>query len=304
MLIGLSHQATVVVGSHSCFASAYFADFFSQAAFGGLFFLSLYLAGKLHLYDQRGEVWKVFICIVPTLGAGLVAVSRIEDARHHPFDVIFGSLLGTLCAWGSYRQYFPSLGEAWKKGRAYPMRSWGTEPSMPTEQQVEREFARDRGKEALRARTLPQSSRDDVYGEADTEGEGYDTLHSQRKYQSSNPIQKRKQNQISNPRLNIHNHNQSILEPNRSDPFDDGSSTDRLSAEQDYRQARNQALTGGGSSNIHGPATGGTRDSHWRNDGFQDEVEFERLPPAVGPRDMTRRKDSDDTPVVVVSRQA
>ena len=64
------------------------------AAFGGLFYLSLYLAGKLHVLDERGQVWKCFVVLTPSLGAGLVAISRIMDARHHPFDVITGSLLG------------------------------------------------------------------------------------------------------------------------------------------------------------------------------------------------------------------
>ncbi|KAL9609186.1 MAG: hypothetical protein Q9167_006024 [Letrouitia subvulpina] len=50
------------------------------------------------------------------------------DARHHPFDVISGSLLGIAVAWCAYRQYFPPLGESWRKGRAFPIRTWGTDP--------------------------------------------------------------------------------------------------------------------------------------------------------------------------------
>ena len=67
----------------------------------------------------------MFVCLVPTLGAALVAGSRIMDARHHPFDVLFGSLLGMLIAWISYRQYFPSPSDVLAKGRAHPMRTWG-----------------------------------------------------------------------------------------------------------------------------------------------------------------------------------
>ncbi|OCL07688.1 PAP2-domain-containing protein [Glonium stellatum] len=105
----------------------------SSTAFGGLFYLSLYLAAKMHVLDSKGEVWKTFIIMVPTLGAALIAGSRIMDARHHPFDVISGSLLGILVAWGSYRQYFPPVSEAWRKGRAYPIRSWGRDPVAPSE---------------------------------------------------------------------------------------------------------------------------------------------------------------------------
>lgn len=82
--------------------------------------------------DNKGEVWKAIIIIIPCLAATLVAVSRIMDARHHPFDVISGSLLGIVCAYISYRQYFPPISEPWKKGRAYPIRSWGTDPVAPS----------------------------------------------------------------------------------------------------------------------------------------------------------------------------
>ena len=47
------------------------------------------------------------------------------------FDVITGSLLGIACAWLSYRQYFPPVSETWRKGRAYPIRTWGQETAPP-----------------------------------------------------------------------------------------------------------------------------------------------------------------------------
>jgi len=97
----------------------------SSSAWAGLFYLSLYLMGKLHVLDSRGEVWKTFVVLIPSLGAALIAGSRIMDARHHPFDVITGSLLGIATAWAAYRQYFPPLSDFRAKGRAYPIRTWG-----------------------------------------------------------------------------------------------------------------------------------------------------------------------------------
>lgn len=104
-------------------------------AWAGLFYLSLYLTGKLHILDSRGEVWKTFVALVPSLGAALIAGSRIMDARHHPFDVITGSMLGIACAWAAYRQYFPPLHDFRAKGRAYPIRTWG---KLSEERQEER----------------------------------------------------------------------------------------------------------------------------------------------------------------------
>ncbi|KAL2427078.1 putative diacylglycerol pyrophosphate phosphatase 1 [Exophiala dermatitidis] len=103
----------------------------SSSSFAGLFFLSLYLAAKLHVLDHRGEVWRTVIVLIPTLAASCIAMSRIMDARHHPFDVLFGSALGILCAWGAYRQYFPPVSHVWEKGRAYPIRSWGMPVRRP-----------------------------------------------------------------------------------------------------------------------------------------------------------------------------
>jgi hypothetical protein len=69
--------------------------------------------------------------MVPTLGAALITGTRIMDARHHPFDVISGAMLGILVSWASYRQYFPPVTETWRKGRAYPIRAWGRGPAAP-----------------------------------------------------------------------------------------------------------------------------------------------------------------------------
>jgi len=105
----------------------------SSIAFAGLGYLSIYLSGKLHILDNRGETWKTFLVLIPMLSASMVAVSRIMDARHHPFDVISSSILGMFLAWVSYRQYFPPLHETWKKGRAYPIRTWGRDPAAPVD---------------------------------------------------------------------------------------------------------------------------------------------------------------------------
>ncbi|KAJ9260306.1 hypothetical protein DTO195F2_4596 [Paecilomyces variotii] len=106
----------------------------SSSSFAGLLYLSLYLCGKLHVMDNRGEVWKLVIVVTPLMAASLIAVSRIMDARHHPFDVISGSLLGVFCAWASYGQYFPPITQPWKKGRAYSIRTWATAPIEPVAQ--------------------------------------------------------------------------------------------------------------------------------------------------------------------------
>ncbi|KAF8682273.1 Acid phosphatase-like protein [Rhizoctonia solani] len=89
-----------------------FRSFFSghsSLTFAGLGFLSFYLAGKMHLFDQRGHTGKAWISLAPLTGALLVAISRTMDYRHHWQDVLVGSIVGLVLSYFSYRQYYPSL---------------------------------------------------------------------------------------------------------------------------------------------------------------------------------------------------
>jgi len=81
----------------------------SSTAFAGLGFFGFYLAGKMHLFDQRGHAIKAWIALVPFMGAATITLTRTMDYRHHATDVIAGSLLGLLTAHFSYRIYYPPL---------------------------------------------------------------------------------------------------------------------------------------------------------------------------------------------------
>lgn len=76
----------------------------SSLSFSGLFYLTLYLAELLDIFASNG-FWRVLVAISPTLGAALVATSRLQDYRHHYFDVISGSLLGAIIAYAVFSKY-------------------------------------------------------------------------------------------------------------------------------------------------------------------------------------------------------
>lgn len=69
----------------------------------------MYFAGKLHLFDERGHIYKSLVVLAPIIGASLIAASRVSDYRHHWQDVTVGSFIGAVAAVFSYRQYYPSL---------------------------------------------------------------------------------------------------------------------------------------------------------------------------------------------------
>ncbi|KAJ1645577.1 hypothetical protein LPJ64_002867 [Coemansia asiatica] len=77
-------------------------------AFAGMTYLSLWLAGHMHIADGRGRTYKSFVALVPELAAMLIGISRTKDYRHHWQDVLAGALLGVFMGWFGYHQYYPS----------------------------------------------------------------------------------------------------------------------------------------------------------------------------------------------------
>ncbi|XP_071827594.1 phospholipid phosphatase 5-like [Apostichopus japonicus] len=83
----------------------------SSFIFASYTFLSLYLAGKLHIFESRhrGHSLRLLLAGFPLFFALLCAISRTMDYHHHWQDVSVGSILGIFCATISYYQYYPEL---------------------------------------------------------------------------------------------------------------------------------------------------------------------------------------------------
>lgn len=76
-------------------------------SFAGLGFLSLYLAGKISVFDSKGHVAKLCVVFLPLIAACLVAISRVNDYWHHWQDVFAGGLIGLIVGTFCYLQFFP-----------------------------------------------------------------------------------------------------------------------------------------------------------------------------------------------------
>ncbi|KAJ2716040.1 hypothetical protein H4R19_000874 [Coemansia spiralis] len=81
----------------------------TSLSFAGLTFLTLFLAGKLHVFDRQGHTYKPFLVFLPLLAAAIVGATRLADYWHHPTDVLFGAAIGMSTATFSYAQYYPSV---------------------------------------------------------------------------------------------------------------------------------------------------------------------------------------------------
>ncbi|KAG0150018.1 hypothetical protein CROQUDRAFT_653009 [Cronartium quercuum f. sp. fusiforme G11] len=88
-------------------------------AFAGLGFLSLWIAGRNGAFAFGGDglrgsgplesrLLKGLVAVVWLVLATWVAVTRIQDHRHHPADVLAGSFIGLFSAVVAYLLYFPS----------------------------------------------------------------------------------------------------------------------------------------------------------------------------------------------------
>ena len=85
----------------------------SSVAFAGLGWLALFLASQTHCFRARANLLLVLLCLAPLGGAGLIAVSRLEDSRHDVGDVIVGGVIGCVVAYANWRRYYPSLLSKW-----------------------------------------------------------------------------------------------------------------------------------------------------------------------------------------------
>ncbi|KAK5996497.1 putative diacylglycerol pyrophosphate phosphatase 1 [Cladobotryum mycophilum] len=84
----------------------------SSFSFAGLGFLSLFLAGQLRIFNHsagKRDLSRDLMCLLPVLGALLIAISRCEDYRHDVYDVSVGSIIGITIAYWSYRRHWPKL---------------------------------------------------------------------------------------------------------------------------------------------------------------------------------------------------
>ncbi|TFK48551.1 lipid phosphate phosphatase 1 [Heliocybe sulcata] len=90
----------------------------SSTAFAGMTFLALWLAGQTTAWCFTAPVsgreiaasrlGRLLLTLAPLAWATWVAVSRLEDYRHHKEDVIVGAFIGTLCSGICYFIYWPS----------------------------------------------------------------------------------------------------------------------------------------------------------------------------------------------------
>ncbi|KAG6015089.1 hypothetical protein E4U54_004274 [Claviceps lovelessii] len=82
----------------------------STAAFAGFGFLFLWLNAKLKVWaDFRPAFWKMVLTMLPLLVATTIAGSLTIDAAHNWYDIVGGSMIGTVAAVAAYRSSYAAV---------------------------------------------------------------------------------------------------------------------------------------------------------------------------------------------------
>ncbi|KAF6761678.1 lipid phosphate phosphatase 1 [Ephemerocybe angulata] len=89
----------------------------SATAWSGMFYASLFIAGQTAawcFYTRKSprivssRLVRLVFTVIPLVWALHVALTRMEDYRHHKEDVIVGSTIGVLSAWICYHIFWPN----------------------------------------------------------------------------------------------------------------------------------------------------------------------------------------------------
>ncbi|PPQ98948.1 hypothetical protein CVT24_003575 [Panaeolus cyanescens] len=106
-------KAQLIIDGRKSFPSGH-----SSTAFSGMTFLSLWIAGQTAAWAfgvakapgnlRSSRLLLFFLTLLPLFWALHVAVTRIQDYKHHKEDVVVGSLIGIISAVISYYMFWPN----------------------------------------------------------------------------------------------------------------------------------------------------------------------------------------------------
>lgn len=139
----------------------------SSFSFAGLGFTALFFAGQLGVFGTRRDLSRALFCLVPLVGATMIAVSRCEDYRHDVYDVSVGSALGMTVAYWSYRRYWPRLSSP-RCHEPFPYPSGNSIGGSHDEEESINTWQRVRDEEEAGGDLAAPSPRNDVGYEMDT----------------------------------------------------------------------------------------------------------------------------------------
>jgi len=71
--------------------------------------LSLFIAGRLRVFNRRFCIWRLLLSSLPLFGAIYIVSTRYQDNLHHWSDLLAGTIIGTIISIIVYHYFYPPL---------------------------------------------------------------------------------------------------------------------------------------------------------------------------------------------------
>ncbi|OBA22966.1 PAP2-domain-containing protein [Metschnikowia bicuspidata var. bicuspidata NRRL YB-4993] len=78
----------------------------SSISFSAFLYLAMWIYGQFQLTRRPRDIHLHLLAALPLLLASYVALSRVQDYRHHFVDIFLGGILGCTIAYTMYHKYF------------------------------------------------------------------------------------------------------------------------------------------------------------------------------------------------------
>jgi len=81
----------------------------ASSSFSSFMILSLFIAGRLRVFNNRFCIWRLLLSSLPLFGAIYIVSTRYQDNLHHWSDLLAGTIIGCLISVIVYHFFYPPL---------------------------------------------------------------------------------------------------------------------------------------------------------------------------------------------------
>jgi len=81
----------------------------ASSTFSSFIILTLFMIGKLRIFNRRSCIWRLLVSSLPLFGAIYIVSTRYQDNLHHWSDLLAGAIIGTIVGSIVYHFFYPPV---------------------------------------------------------------------------------------------------------------------------------------------------------------------------------------------------
>jgi len=81
----------------------------ASSTFSSFVILTLFMVGKLRIFNRRTCIWRLLVSSLPLFGAIFIVSTRYQDNLHHWSDLLAGAIIGTIIGSIVYHFFYPPV---------------------------------------------------------------------------------------------------------------------------------------------------------------------------------------------------